>query len=243
MYERFTDRSRRVLQLANQEAQRFNHEYIGTEHILLGLVKEGNGVAAAVLKNLDIDLRKIRLEVERLVQCGPDMVVIGKLPQTPRAKKVIEYSMEEARSMNHNYVGTEHLLLGLLRENGGIGAQVLQNLGLNLNEVKNEVYNLLGQSSRTSHPIVEASQPKQVKQNDIAELQRQKDEAVQNLDFQTAAMLRDRMTELQKQNQGKRQKVIYQIACIVADCIQGNLGAQTALDSISEIITEYKQNK
>ena len=96
MYERFTDRARKVMQLANQEAQRFNHEYIGTEHILLGLVKEGTGVAANVLKNLDIDLRKIRLEVEKIVQAGPDMVTMGKLPQTPRAKKVIEYSIEEA---------------------------------------------------------------------------------------------------------------------------------------------------
>lgn len=109
MYERFTDRARKVMQLANQEAQRFNHEYIGTEHILLGLVKEGSGVAANVLKNLDVDLRKIRLEVEKLVQSGPEMVTMGKLPQTPRAKKVIEYSMEEARNLNHNYVGTEHI--------------------------------------------------------------------------------------------------------------------------------------
>src|SRR5207249_4908022 len=90
-YWRFTDRARKVMQLANQEAQRFNHEYIGTEHILLGLVKEGSGVAANVLKNLDIDLRKIRLVVEKIVQSGPDMVTMGKLPQTPRAKKVIEY--------------------------------------------------------------------------------------------------------------------------------------------------------
>src|SRR3972149_1444344 len=119
MYERFTDRARKVMQLANQEAQRFNHEYIGTEHILLGLIKEGSGVAANVLKNLDVDLRKIRLEVEKLVQSGPDMVTMGKLPQTPRAKKVIEYSMEEARNLNHNYVGTEHILLGLLREQEG----------------------------------------------------------------------------------------------------------------------------
>ena len=144
MYERFTDRARKVMQLANQEAQRFNHEYIGTEHILLGLIKEGSGVAANVLKNLDVDLRKIRLEVEKLVQSGPDMVTMGKLPQTPRAKKVIEYSMEEARSLNHNYVGTEHILLGLLREQEGVAAQVLMNLGLKLEEVRDEVLNLLG---------------------------------------------------------------------------------------------------
>ncbi|MFO0843433.1 MAG: ATP-dependent Clp protease ATP-binding subunit [Gemmataceae bacterium] len=149
MYERFTDRARKVMQLANQEAQRFNHEYIGTEHILLGLVKEGSGVAANVLKNLDIDLRKIRLEVEKIVQSGPDMVTMGKLPQTPRAKKVIEYSIEEARNLGHNYVGTEHLLLGLLREQEGVAAQVLQNLGLKLEDVREEVLNLLGHNMAT----------------------------------------------------------------------------------------------
>src|SRR5438093_643216 len=145
MYERFADRARKVMQLANQEAQRFNHEYIGTEHILLGLVKEGSGVAANVLKNLDIDLRKIRLEVEKIVQTGSgEMVSMGKLPHTPRAKKVIEYSIEEARNLNHNYVGTEHLLLGLLREQEGVAAQVLMNLGLKLEDVREEVLNLLG---------------------------------------------------------------------------------------------------
>jgi len=138
------------MQLANQEAQRFNHEYIGTEHILLGLVKEGSGVAANVLKNLDIDLRKIRLEVEKLVQSGPEMVTIGKLPQTPRAKKVIEYSMEEARNLNHNYVGTEHILLGLLREQEGVAAQVLMNLGMKLEDVREEVLNLLGHGMESS---------------------------------------------------------------------------------------------
>src|SRR5229473_1798964 len=150
MYERFTDRARKVMQLANQEAQRFNHEYIGTEHILLGLVKEGSGVAANVLKNLDIDLRKIRLEVEKIVQSGPDMVTMGKLPQTPRAKKVIEYSIEEARNLNHNYVGTEHLLLGLLREQEGVAAQVLLNLGLKLDDVREVVLKLLGHGMETS---------------------------------------------------------------------------------------------
>ncbi|MBC8378758.1 MAG: ATP-dependent Clp protease ATP-binding subunit [Planctomycetes bacterium] len=144
MFERFTDRARKVMALANQEAQRFNHEYIGTEHILLGLVKEGSGVGANVLKNLDVDIKKLRLEIEKLVKSGPDMVTMGKLPQTPRAKKVIEYAIEEARSLNHNYVGTEHILLGLLRETEGIAAQVLMNLGLKLEDVRQEVLNLLG---------------------------------------------------------------------------------------------------
>lgn len=148
MYERFTDRARKVMQLANQEAQRFNHEYIGTEHILLGLVKEGAGVAANVLKNLDIDLRKIRLEVEKIVQTGPDLVTTGRLPQTPRAKKVIEYAIEEARNLNHNYVGTEQLLLGLAREEEGVAAQVLLNLGLKMSDMQAQVLNLLGQGFR-----------------------------------------------------------------------------------------------
>ena len=144
MHERFTDRARKVLQLANEEAQRFNHEYIGTEHILLGLIKEGSGVAANVLKNLDIDLGKVRGEVEKLIQSGPDMVTMGKPPRTPAAKRVIEYAMEEARGLGHNYVGTEHLLLGLIREEGGVAAQILMNLGLTLQQARDDVYNLLG---------------------------------------------------------------------------------------------------
>jgi len=151
MFERFTDRARKVMALANQEAQRFNHEYIGTEHILLGLVKEGSGVGANVLKNLDVDIKKLRLEIEKLVKSGPDMVTMGKLPQTPRAKKVIEYAIEEARALNHNYVGTEHILLGLLRETEGIAAQVLMNLGLKLEDVRQEVLNLLGAGVDTSY--------------------------------------------------------------------------------------------
>ncbi len=146
MYERFTDRARKVIQFASQEAQRFNHEYIGTEHVLLGLVAEGSGVAANVLRNLDVDLRKIRAEVEKIVQHGPggEQVVMGRLPHTPRAKKVIQYAIEESRLLKHNYVGTEHLLLGLIREQEGIAAQVLMNLGLKLEDVREEVLNLLG---------------------------------------------------------------------------------------------------
>ncbi|MHC4063340.1 MAG: ATP-dependent Clp protease ATP-binding subunit [Planctomycetota bacterium] len=164
MFERFTDRARKVMALANQEAQRFNHEYIGTEHILLGLVKEGSGVGANVLKNLEVDLRKVRLEVEKLVKSGPNMVTMGKLPQTPRAKKVIEYAIEEARNLNHNYVGTEHLLLGLLREQDGVAAQVLMNLGLKLEEVREEVLNLLGASAEAEEgPAVPSGEPKKGK--------------------------------------------------------------------------------
>ncbi len=143
MYERFTDRARKVMQLANQEAQRFNHEYIGTEYILLGIVKEGTGQAAVVLNSLEVDLRKIRMEVEKIVQSGPDMVTMGKRPQTPRAKKVIEYAFEEARNLNHKHIGTEHLLLGLLREQDGVAAQVLMNLGAKLDDVRKQILELV----------------------------------------------------------------------------------------------------
>ena len=145
MYERFTDRARKVMRLANEEAQRFNHEYIGTEHILLGLVKEGSGVAAQVLGSLGVDLHMIRLEVEKLVESGSEMVTMGRLPQTPRAKKAIEYSMEEVRNLNHKYVGTEHILLGLIREQEGVAAQVLMNLRLNVQDVRDEVLRFLMQ--------------------------------------------------------------------------------------------------
>ena len=149
MYERFTDQARRVMQLANREAQRLRHEYIGTEHVLLGLIAEGSGVAANVLKNLGLDRRKIREEVERIVQPGPDFDdgLTGRLPHTPYTKKAIEYAVEEARRLNHNYVGTEHLLLGLLREERGVVAPVLANLGLKLEDVRAEVLNLLGHNT------------------------------------------------------------------------------------------------
>ncbi len=144
MFNRFTERARKVILLAKEEAKRFNHDYIGTEHILLGLVREGEGVAAAVLASFGLSPDKIRLEVEKLVQPGPATVVSGDLPFTPKAKKVIELAMEEARALGHNYIGTEHLLLGLIREGEGVASQVLVNLGLELEKVRDEVMNLLG---------------------------------------------------------------------------------------------------
>ncbi len=147
MFDRFTDRAKKVMNLARQEAQRFNHEYLGTEHILLGLVQEGSGVAANVLRQMSIDLSKIRSEVEKLVKTGPSMVTMGQLPFTPRAKKVLELSMEEASNLGHNYIGTEHLLLGLIKENEGIAAKVLTNLGVKLEDVREEVLEFLGAES------------------------------------------------------------------------------------------------
>jgi ATP-dependent Clp protease ATP-binding subunit ClpC len=159
MYERFTDRAREAMKLANSEARRFNHEYIGTEHELLGLVKVGGGTAAVVLKNANLRPDHIQREVENLIPAGSSVVKKSRgffswwvsndgLPQTPRAKKVIEYAMEEARALNHNYIGTEHLLLGLLREKECVAAQVLMNLGLKLDDVRRDVLNVLAQGKR-----------------------------------------------------------------------------------------------
>jgi ATP-dependent Clp protease ATP-binding subunit ClpC len=164
MFNRFTERARKVVILAKEEARRFNHDYIGTEHILLGLIREGEGVAASVLQKLGVSLENIRLEVEKLVQPGPTTQIIGDIPFTPRAKKSLELAAEEARSLGHNYIGTEHLLLGLIREGEGVASQVLLNLGLDLNTVRNEVMELLGSAlpgvspaaSKTKTPALDA---------------------------------------------------------------------------------------
>ncbi len=144
MFNRFTERARKVIVFAKEEARRFNHDYIGTEHLLLGLIREGEGVAAAVLQKLGLDLETIRIEVEKLVQPGPQTQVLGDIPFTPRSKKALELSAEEARALGHNYIGTEHLLLGLVKEGEGMAYRVLLNLGLDLGKVRNEVMDLLG---------------------------------------------------------------------------------------------------
>ena len=145
-FNRFTERARKVILLAKEEARRLNHDYIGTEHILLGLVKEGEGVAAAVLNSLGLDADNIKREIEKLIQPGEGQITAADIPFTPRAKKVIELAMDEARNLGHNYIGTEHLLLGLIREGDGVASQVLINMGLDLKIVRDEVLNLLGSS-------------------------------------------------------------------------------------------------
>ena len=140
----FTERVRKVLAMAREEAGRLNHEYVGTEHILLGLVREGEGVAAAVLQTLQIDLDDVREAIEGHVKKGIRADVGPDLPYTTRAKKVLELAMDEAGTLNHEYVGTEHLLLGLVREERGIAAQVLASLGAELTSVRRETLRLLG---------------------------------------------------------------------------------------------------
>ena len=139
MFDKFTNRAKQVIKLAKKEAQRLNHNYLGTEHILMGLLKLGQGVAVNVLRNLNIDFETVRGEVEKLVGYGPEIQVYGDPALTGKVKKVFEYANEEAANLNHNYVGTEHLLLGLLRQSDGVAAHVLENLNVNLKEVRKEV--------------------------------------------------------------------------------------------------------
>src|SRR5512140_3687314 len=145
-FDKFTERARKVLTLAQEEAQRFNHNYIGTEHLLLGLVREGDGVAAKVLSNLGVELNRWRSAVEFSIGRG-DRASSGEIGLTPRAKKVIELAVDEARRLGHSYIGTEHLLLGLVREGEGIAAGVLESLGVNLERVRAETTRILSQST------------------------------------------------------------------------------------------------
>jgi ATP-dependent Clp protease ATP-binding subunit ClpA len=210
MYEHFTDRARKVMQLASHEAQRLKHYYIGTEHILLGLIREGGGVAGNVLKNLTLDPDRVRREIEKVILCGPAAIGLEDPPQTSRAKKVIEYAIAVARTLKHNYVGTEHILLGLLREEEGVASQVLRNLGLTLSAVRDEVLAVLGSAPTriVGKPAVPAAQgaapPESLElpprialavgalDEAVHLLRQMKEEAVARQEFEWGAALRDR---------------------------------------------------
>lgn len=246
MYERLTDRARKVMQLANQEAQRFSHEYIDTEHILLGLVKEGSGTAAHTLKNLDVDLRRIRVNVEKTLRPSEEMVTMGRLPQTLLAKKVVEFAMKEARTLGNNYVGTEHLLLGLMLEEKGVAAQVLMDLGLRFEDVREEVLNIQGQGGldedrapyvarRSRRPFpriwdVSSEDPLRFHPlilpiiEDIRSLDGKKEEAISNQDFELAATILEKV----KQSQARIERIYKQLQ---------QAGALIARDELVERLT------
>jgi ATP-dependent Clp protease ATP-binding subunit ClpA len=210
--ENFTDNVREAMQLCKQEAERFHHEYIGTEHILLGLIKEGSGVATKILNNQGIDLGIIRLEVEKLVQPGPECVPLGAV-LTPQARKVIDYSIEEARDLNLNYLGTENLLIGLLREQEGVAAQVLMNLGLTMEDARREMHNILTVDTSTEAsvrnfvPPNKTDLPASVKHaleelhSQIDQLNQQHAMATGEHDFEKSAYLRDQANNLKRQMQ------------------------------------------
>ncbi len=164
MFERFTDRARRVVVLAQEEARLLNHNYIGTEHILLGLIHEGEGVAAKALESLVISLEAVRSQVEEIIGQGGSSPS-GHIPFTPRAKKVLELSLREALQLGHNYIGTEHILLGLIREGEGVAAQVLVKLGADLSRVRQQVIQLLSGYSGPSARVVRAARPERRRQD------------------------------------------------------------------------------
>ena len=145
MFERFTEKAIKVIMLAQEEARRLGHNFVGTEQILLGLIGEGTGIAAKTLKSMGVNLKDARVEVEKIIGRGSGFVAV-EIPFTPRAKRVLELSWDEARQLGHNYIGTEHLLLGLIREGEGVAARVLENLGVDLNKVRSNVVKMLGDS-------------------------------------------------------------------------------------------------
>jgi len=202
MFQQFTDRARRVVVLAQEEARLLNHDYLGTEHLLLGLAHEGQGVAAKALELLGIRLEAIRSQVEEIVGQG-QRAPSGHIPFTPRAKKVLELSLRESKQLGHNYIGTEHILLGLVREGEGVAAQVLVKLGADLSRVRQQVVQLL--SGSAGDPEVAAgtrpvpmTAPDELREagERLAEVRRQKEAAIQAQDFDRAAALRDAEEEL-----------------------------------------------
>src|SRR5580693_4049398 len=150
----FTPRAQQVLALARKEADRLNHNFLGTEHLLLGLIKLGQGVAVNVLQKMGLDLETVRLEVEKQVGTGPDQRMIGNIPYTPRVKKVIALAQKEAKQLNHTYVGTEHLLLGLLREGDGVAARVLRGLEVEIEQTRKDILDELGENIRPEQKTI-----------------------------------------------------------------------------------------
>jgi ATP-dependent Clp protease ATP-binding subunit ClpA len=208
MFERFTDRARRVVVLAQEEARLLNHNYIGTEHILLGLIHEGQGVAAMALESLGFSLQAVRAQVEEIIGQGQSAPV-GHIPFTPRAKKVLELSLREALQLGHNYIGTEHILLGLIREGEGVAAQVLVKLGADLSRVRQQVIQVLSsyaggkasaEEAGARTRLVRMTVPEELRQAEVelAQVRRDKEAAIEAQDFEQAAGLRDQERELAK---------------------------------------------
>jgi ATP-dependent Clp protease ATP-binding subunit ClpC len=206
MFERFTDRARRVIVLAQEEAVGLNHDWIGTEHLLLGLIRERDGVAATALEALDISLEAVRAEVEMIIPRG-ETAVGRQIPFTPRSKKVLELSLRESQQLGHNYIGTEHILLGLVREGEGVAAQVLVRLGADLSRTRQQVIQLLsgyaGAEAATEQAgartrLVRMTVPDDLREAEeqLAQVRREKQAAIDAEDFDQASALRDQEKQL-----------------------------------------------
>ena len=196
VFERFTERARLVVVLAQEEARTLKHNYIGTEHILLGLLREEEGLAARVLESLDITVERVRAQVVRIVGSGEE-VTSGQIPFTPRAKKVLELALREALSLGHNYIGTEHILLGLVRDNEGVAARILLDFDADSEKIRNEVIRTLSgpggrrQGQGTSSPPADSELEGQIEST-----RREKEAAIEAQDFAKAAALRDKERKL-----------------------------------------------
>jgi ATP-dependent Clp protease ATP-binding subunit ClpA len=193
VFERFTERAREVVVLAQDEARALKHNYIGTEHLLLGLLREEEGLASRVLASLDITIEEVRAQIEQVVGRG-DEAATGQIPFTPRAKKVLELSLREAMAIGHNYIGTEHILLGLVRESEGVAARILLGFDADAEKIRNEVLRFLSGPERrqagTTQPVDPVLDP------EIRKLRAAKDEAIEKGQFERAAQLRGREREL-----------------------------------------------
>jgi ATP-dependent Clp protease ATP-binding subunit ClpA len=203
VFERFTDRARRVIVLAQEEARLLGHDYVGTEHLLLGLAREGQGVAARVLEVLGVRLEALRSQVKEVIGQG-QRAPSGHIPFTPRAKKVLELSLREALELGHDYIGTEHLLLGLIREGEGVAAQVLVNLGADLSRVRQQIIPVLsasaagGKEAGARTRLVRMAVPDDLREAEeqLAQVRQQKQAAIDEQDFDRAAALRDQERDL-----------------------------------------------
>jgi hypothetical protein len=196
VFERFTDRARQVVVLAQDEARTLKHNYIGTEHLLLGLLREGEGVAARVLEGLDVTVEEVRAQVERIIGQGDEPLVTGQIPFTPRAKKVLELALKEALSLGHKHIGTEHILLGLVRVNDGVAARILLDFDADAETVRNEVIRTLSGPRRPDPERLRA---------EIERVRAQKQEAIEAKDFEKAARLRDVERNLRAELAGEPQ--------------------------------------
>jgi ATP-dependent Clp protease ATP-binding subunit ClpC len=203
LFERFTDRARRVVVLAQEEARLLNHNYIDTEHLLLGLLHEGDGVAATALTELGISVEAVRAQVEEIIGQG-ERAPTGHIPFTPRAKKVLELSLREALQLGHNYIGTEHILLGLIREGEGVAAQVLVRLGADLSRVRQQVIQVLSGSAAAGMEPGAGTRPVRMTMpadllvlvEEFTQVRRKKEAAIEARDFERVAALRDAEQQL-----------------------------------------------
>jgi ATP-dependent Clp protease ATP-binding subunit ClpC len=247
MFERFTDRARRVVVLAQEEARLLNHNYIGTEHLLLGLIHEGEGVAAKALESLGISLEAVRAQVEEIIGQGQSAPT-GHIPFTPRAKKVLELSLREALQLGHNYIGTEHILLGLIREGEGVAAQVLVKVGASLDRVRQQVIQLLGgypggevaaEQAGTRTRLVRMTVPAELREveEQLAQVRREKMAAVDRGDFEQAAGLRDKERRLM--THAAEQERAWTAGVDLAAVIQENQDLHREVERLRELLGRH----